>query len=233
MKLFQSSEDFASALAGTKYRDFQRRQFWSTAAYPTAGTSNLILFGDSVSGSVNAQQTNLPRASSFGDCWFLIKSIQSRIYIANRAITSAAGTDATSLLSDFLMGFAQAGVFTMQVNGKDVIQMNKPFLRFAGNDKVQINSAGVTTLTLVDATPNTLGAFVSPPPWGEPVSQLENNAAPYLLDPARAMEPDGNFTAGIAFPSGLIPAIATTQITSNTTLYVGIEFDGIAAFPIA
>lgn len=232
MRTHQSTEDFAQSLAGTKYREFQRQQFYSLVAYPTAGTATLQLFGDAVSGSVNYQQTNLPKANSFGDVYYLIKAVRTKFYIASRAIASAAGTDASSLLSDFLMGFAQAGVFNFTVNSSTIISVPRPFLWLAGNDRPLVRGGGATSLTLASGTPNTLSALVSAPPYGEPVSQYESKGAVYLQDPAISINPNASFDCSITYPSGAVSAIATTQITNNTTLYVGVEFDGIVARPV-
>jgi hypothetical protein len=34
------------------------------------------------------------------------------------------------------------------------------------------------------------------------------------------------------FPSGLVPVIGTTVVASDTTLYIGVEFDGIEIRPL-
>lgn len=232
MKTHKSTEDFAQSLAGTKYREFQRQQFYSLVAYPTTGSATLQLFGEAVSGTVNYQTTNLPKANSFGDVYFLIKAVRTKFYIGTRAIASAVGTDATSLLSDFLLGFAQAGVFQFSVNSSVIITVPRPFLWLAGNDRPICKSAGNQTITLTEAAPNTLLSDVSAAPWGEPASQYESRGAVYLQDPAISINPNASFDCSITYPSGLVPIIATTQVPNSTTLYVGVEFDGIVARPI-
>lgn len=233
MKTFNSDSDFAAALRGTKYREFQRYQFYSLVPYAQAGATTLQLFGDSVSGSVNTQRTNLPKANSFGDVYFLIKAVQTRFYIKTRSILSAVGTDATSILSDFLNGFAQAGVFNFTLDGSTLIQLPKPFLLLAGDDRPAVRSTGDVSLTLTEGTPNTFASNVTAPPWGEPVSQYEGRGVVYLQTPALAINPNASFDCSITYPSGAIAAIAqTAPITSDSVLLVGVEFDGIVARPM-
>jgi hypothetical protein len=56
--------------------------------------------------------------------------------------------------------------------------------------------------------------------------------AAYLVDPQFLIGSDQNFMISIEFPSGLVPVIGTTVVASDTTLYIGVEFDGIEIRPL-
>ena len=62
------------------------------------------------------------------------------------------------------------------------------------------------------------------------MNRNQNNR--YIVDPNILFEAEQQFSVVIDFQSGLIPAIATNIITSNTTLYVGVILDGILFRPV-
>jgi hypothetical protein len=56
--------------------------------------------------------------------------------------------------------------------------------------------------------------------------------AAYLMSPSVLINQDQNFQITIEYQSGLVPVIATTPITANNPLYVGVELDGIEIRPV-
>lgn len=213
MQTYQESSDFVNFLKSTPYREVIRKQWYSYVAYPTAGQSTFNFFGDALSSTTNAQFTNMPKANSFADSYFLIKQITTKMFIGLKNPISYTGTDATTLSADILAGFAQAGYLDFSVGSRSFVQVPKPFLYMAAaTEPLYIRGGGN-----IDANTGCI-------PYVEPQS-----CAPFLLDPALAIEPDANFSVSINYPSGVIPIIASSIVTNNTTLYVGVEFDGIWA----
>lgn len=213
MQTYQESSDFVNFLKSTPYREVIRKQFYSYVAYPLAGQSTFNFFGDALSSTVNAQLTNMPKANSFADSYFLVKQITTKTFIGLKNPIAYTGLDATTLSSDVLAGFMQAGYLDFSVGSRSFIQVPKPFLYMAqATEPLFIRSGG------------SIDANTGHAPYAEPKAQTG-----FLLDPALAIEPDANFTISINYPSGVIPAIATTIITSGTTLYIGVELDGIWA----
>lgn len=213
---YQDSNAFIEFLKGTPYREVIRKQFYSYVNYPLAGTSTLNFFGDAISSTVNAQLTNMPKANSFADSYFLVKSLRVSTFINDSDLLGFAGLDDETTASDVLAGYQQAGYLDFTIGSRSFFQMPKPFLFAAGTDDVDYvtNNSSAVVPTLADHKP-----------WAgaKAVSQ-------FLIDPAIAIEPDANFTISINYPSGAIPLIATGVVVAVTNpLFVGIELDGIWA----
>jgi hypothetical protein len=212
---YKDSSAFIEFLKGTPYREVIRKQFYSYVSYGTAGSSTYNFFGDSVSSTVNSQLTNMPKANSFADSYFLVKSLKTSVFINDSALLGFDGTDASTIASDWLAGFAQAGYLDFTIGSRSFFQIPKPFLFAAATDEVDYvsNNSSAVVPALGDHKPLAGGKACTP----------------FLIDPAIAIEPDANFTVSINYPSGVVPAIGTGVITGANPLYVGIELDGIWA----
>jgi len=110
-----------------------RWQWYSYLPYPSAGASELTFFGQ-VAGQtgVTLQDTNLPKAGSFGQNQFLLKSISTDIRIPNDdtdgfTLANQATLDTRALASDFLNGFVQAGVLSLNIGARPFATIVKPF----------------------------------------------------------------------------------------------------------
>ncbi len=211
-----------------------RQQFYSYVTYPVAGTPNLNFFGTALgNGGETLQTTNLPKANSFGQVHFLLKSIQFQFHIGDPGINTwdASGLDANTLVSDFLMGFMTAGFFSLKIQNRDFIQLPLPFqyLGFNGGSIKKL-TAGVRQLTLTEASPNTYLTLTSSQPAAE-VASKEKGA--YQVDPNILIEAEQNFQCSISFPDGAVPVISTGIVVDATNpLKVGIIFDGIVFRPM-
>lgn len=205
-----------------------RRQFYSFVNYADAGASEYRLFGDAVSGTVNKQLTNMPKAGSFGQNHFMLKAIRCAYFINTEKLTSYASTDATTLFTEFVNGVFQAGVLELTIGSRIMVQVPKPFLYMPSADgRAVVRSEGVRTLTLTEATPNTLLTFDT----SLPNAQLNRNRdSLYLVDPNIVIEAEQNFQVAIRYPSGALPVTATT-ITSANLFYIGVIFDGLVFRP--
>lgn len=205
-----------------------RRQFYSFVTYPDAGASELRLFGDAVSGTVNKQLTNMPKAGSFGQNHFMLKAIRCAYFINQEKTASWVNTDATSLATEMLNGIFHAGVLELTIGSRVMVQVPKPFLYCPPADgRATVRSNGVRTITLTEATPNTLLSFDG----SAPNAQLNRGRdSLYLVDPNIVIEAEQNFQVALRYPSGALPVTATT-ITSSNTFYVGIILDGLVFRP--
>lgn len=212
---YKDQSAFIAFLQGTPYREVLRKQFYSYIAYPLAGATTLNFFGDAISSTVNRQLTNMPKANSFADSYFLVKSLKTAIFINDSEILSYDGTDASTVASDWIAGFAQAGYLDFTIGSRSFFQLPKPFLFSAGSKDADYISS---------ATSGAAAGLANTKPYASGTSD-----SPFLIDPAIAIEPDANFTISVNFPSGLIPVISTGVAGASNMLYVGIELDGIWA----
>lgn len=235
---FFSSDDtlryLQSKYGSANYKSWQsgRRQFYSFITYPVAGAAQFNFFGVALGAAgVTRQDTNIPKAGSFGQVHFLLKSIKFMIYLPDWKLETWAGTDVTTFYSDMLMGFPQAGEFELVIGARPWVQLIKPFLYAPPADgNIQVRTAGIDTLTLNTVTPQAATVVRTAPPWADLGSRHENC---YLLDPAILIEAEQNFQALLNFPSGAVPVISTSVVSDTTNiLQVGCVLDGIQFRPV-
>lgn len=211
-----------------------RKRWYSYLTYPSAGQPILTFFGTAMGQGTPPQTpelTNMPKAGSFGQGHFLLKSIAAVIKINTWNLAAWNGLDASSVYSDLLMGFTQAGVLTLNINSRPFAQIPKPFLYappYDGHERVY--TSGLTSLTLLQGTPNTLGSVTTSPPYAE---QLTLRDSCYLVDPNVFIEAEQNFDVSISFPDGNIPILATSIVNDTTNpLLVGVVLDGVFFRPL-
>lgn len=239
---FFSSDDtlryLQSKYGSADYKNWQsgRRQFYSFVQYPVAGQSSTAFFGTALGAAVGTtvatrQDTNIPKAGSFGQVHFLLKAVSLYIYLPDWKINTWAGTDATTFYADMLMGFIQAGVFTLQIGARPWVQLVKPFLYAPpGDGKPIVKTAGIDTLTVTTATPQAASVVRTAPPWAEPSGRHQNY---YVLDPSILIEAEQKFQATLDYPSGLVPVISTSVVSDTTNiLQIGCVLDGIQFRPV-
>jgi hypothetical protein len=207
---------------------FLRREWWSSVAYPAAGLSEINFFGDAMSGTNNRQITNMKQANSFGNTHFLLKQIECTYWSEDWSHNDHDGTDAETFWSDAVAGFTQAGVFTLTVNGSEYVNEPLPFLRMAPVSAMpHIASAGVQSLTLTEATPNTLLTNVAPSP-----NPLPPTGDGYAVVPNLWIQANEHFETVIGYPGGLIPIIATgINIDATNKTYLKAKFSGLEFRP--
>jgi len=213
-----------------------RWQWYSYVTYPTAGASELNFFGQ-VAGQagVTLQDTNLPKAGSFGQTHFQLKSISTDIQIRNNDVdgfTLAAGVadtlDTFALASDFLNGFVQAGVLEFSVGARPFATIPKPFMYAPppGSPNDYDNSyANQITAVPTSGTTQVVGL-----PW---VTQTKMRSNVYFVDPNILIEAEQQFNVKLSYPSGLLPVISTGVANDSTNpLKVGVILDGLLLRPV-
>jgi len=206
--------------------------FWSLQPYVEAGVSSLNFFGTTYGTSgQNVMLTNLGTQSNFGPNHFLLKSINCSIFVKTWAVNTFAGLNADTLYSDIVNGFVWAGVLDLTIGARPFLQLPKPLLYASpGRGESVVKTSGPTTLTLTEATPNTLATLIGPPPYARLANKRKGN---YLVDPNIFIPAQQTFALSISFPSGLVPVIGTgvTDDSSNP-LYIGVQMSGILFRPV-
>ena len=213
-----------------------RWQWYSYVTYPSAGTTELNFFGQ-VAGQagVTLQDTNLPKAGSFGQTHFQLKSISTDIQINNNDVdgftrANQATIDTRALASDYIGGFVQAGVLRFSVGARPFATIVKPFqyapppgspLDYDNTYVNQISAAPV---------PAAAAADVVGVPWVTQ-TKLRNNV--YFVDPNILIEAEQQFNVSLQFPSGAVPVLATNVVNDTTNpLKVGVILDGLLLRPV-
>lgn len=197
-----------------------RKQFYSYVPYPAGGSTQLNFFGQAVGNNgVTLEETNMPVQGSFGTSSFLIKGVMCNLKTVSENPNAWAGTDATSITSEVLGGFLQAGVLQMEVNAKSYLQIALPFLKAPPADGRTHYYTGGQSTALIDKEASA----------GLP-SRSEQR---YIVDPEFLIAAQQNFSVQIGFPSGAIPPRATSIFNASTNpYYVGVILDGIEFRPV-
>jgi len=196
----------------------RRRSYYSFVAYPQAGQSQFAFFGQTI-GTSDRQLTNIQRSGHL-DNPFIVKAMRCRYYITGQSNNSWAGTDASTLYSDIVNGLFTVGVLRVVITSKEWFQLPCPF-QYApaayGIPEVWNNG--------------TQGNNISYGPYAYP--GMRGREAAYLVDPQFLIGSDQNFLFTIEYPGGIVPVISqTAPVTGNTTLYIGLELDGIEIRPL-
>ena len=223
-----------SKYGSANYNSWQslRKEWWSFVPYLEAGASVYTFFGDAVGQNAKTKQdTNLPKSGSLGQNHFLLKSLRCDIQIADLKLQTAYATDASQLYSDILNGFVHAGVLELVIGDRIFVQIPKPFMYAPPADgRCKVHGAGVTSITLNEAAPNTLNAYISVFPFAT-LNRRQNSA--YIVDPNILIEAEQHFEVRTRFDSGAVPVIGT-GVTDDATnpLKIGVMLDGITFRPV-
>jgi len=213
-----------------------RWQWYSYVTYPSAGTTELNFFGQ-VAGQagVTLQDTNLPKAGSFGQTHFQLKSISTDIQIAVNDVdgftrANQASIDTRALASDYLGGFVQAGVLNFSVGARPFATIVKPF-QYAPPPGSPLDLSN-TFVNQISAAPNPAAgaSAVVGVPW---VTQTKMRPNVYFTDPNILIEAEQQFNVKLNFPSGVVPVLATNVVNDSTNpLKVGVILDGLLLRPV-
>ena len=213
-----------------------RWQWYSYITYPSAGATELNFFGQ-VAGQagVTLQDTNLPKAGSFGQTHFQLKSISTDIQIASNDVdgftrANQATLDTRALASDFLGGFVQAGVLRFSVGARPFATIVKPF-QYApppgsplDYDNTYVNQISAAPVPAAGAS-QVVGV-----PW---ITQTKMRSNVYFVDPNILIEAEQQFNVSLQFPSGIVPVLATNVVNDSTNpLKVGVILDGLLLRPV-
>jgi hypothetical protein len=213
-----------------------RWQWYSYITYPSAGATELNFFGQ-VAGQagVTLQDTNLPKAGSFGQTHFQLKSISTDIQIASNDVdgftrANQATLDTRALASDFLGGFVQAGVLRFSVGARPFATIVKPF-QYAPPPGSPLDYDNTYVNQIIAAPVPAAGAAqVVGVPW---ITQTKMRSNVYFVDPNILIEAEQQFNVSLQFPSGIVPVLATNVVNDSTNpLKVGVILDGLLLRPV-
>jgi len=231
-----------------------RWQWYSYVTYNEAGVGELNFFGQVAGQSgVTLQDTNLPKAGSFGQTHFQLKSISTDIQIASNdvdgfTLANQATLDTRSIASDYLAGFVQAGVLQFSVGARPFATIPKPF-QYApppgspldlDNSYVNqfqattLDAAGAATTFATNPQTNAVAARRSSDVVGVPwVTQTKMRSNVYFVDPNILIEAEQQFNVKISFPSGNVPILATNVVDDTTNpVKIGVILDGLLLRPV-
>jgi hypothetical protein len=213
-----------------------RWQWYSYITYPSAGATELNFFGQ-VAGQagVTLQDTNLPKAGSFGQTHFQLKSISTDIQINNNDVdgftrANQASLDTRALASDFLGGFVQAGVLRFNVGARPFATIVKPF-QYAPppGSPLDYDNTYVNQISAAPVPAAGAGQVVGVP-W---ITQTKIRNNVYFVDPNILIEAEQQFNVSLQFPSGVVPVLATNVVNDSTNpLKVGVILDGLLLRPV-
>jgi hypothetical protein len=213
-----------------------RWQWYSYVTYPSAGTTELNFFGQ-VAGQagVTLQDTNLPKAGSFGQTHFQLKSISTDIQIGNNNVddftrANIATLDTRALASDYLLGFVQAGVLNFSVGARPFATIPKPF-QYAPppGSPLDLDNTYVNQISAAPV-PAAGASQVVGVPW---VTQTKMRSNVYFVDPNILIEAEQQFNVKISFPSGNVPILATNVVDDTTNpVKIGVILDGLLLRPV-
>jgi hypothetical protein len=213
-----------------------RWQWYSYVTYPSAGSTELNFFGQ-VAGQagVTLQDTNLPKAGSFGQTHFQLKSISTDIQINNNDVdgftrANQASLDTRALASDYLGGFVQAGVLRFSVGARPFATIVKPF-QYAPppGSPLDYDNTYVNQISAAPVPAAGAGQVVGVP-W---ITQTKIRNNVYFVDPNILIEAEQQFNVSLQFPSGVVPVLATNVVNDSTNpLKVGVILDGLLLRPV-
>lgn len=213
-----------------------RWQWYSYVTYNEAGVGELNFFGQVAGQSgVTLQDTNLPKAGSFGQTHFQLKSISTDIQIATNNVdtftrSNQATLDTQAFASDYLAGFVQAGVLQFSVGARPFATIPKPF-QYAPPPGSPLDLEN-TYVNQISAAPNPAvgAAGVVGVPW---VTQTKMRSNVYFVDPNILIEAEQQFNVKISFPSGNVPILATNVVDDTTNpVKIGVILDGLLLRPV-
>jgi hypothetical protein len=213
-----------------------RWQWYSYVTYPEVGTGELNFFGQ-VAGQagVTLQDTNLPKAGSFGQTHFQLKSISTDIQIGSNDVdgftrANIATLDTRALASDYLLGFVQAGVLNFNVGARPFATIPKPF-QYAPPPGSPLDLENTFVNQISAAPVPAVGAEqVVGVPW---VTQTKMRSNVYFVDPNILIEAEQQFNVKISFPSGNVPILATNVVDDTTNpVKIGVILDGLLLRPV-
>ena len=213
-----------------------RWQWYSYVTYNEAGVGELNFFGQVAGQSgVTLQDTNLPKAGSFGQTHFQLKSISTDIQIASNDVdgftrANQATLDTRAFASDYLAGFVQAGVLQFSVGARPFATIPKPF-QYAPppGSPLDLENTYVNQISAAPV-PAAGAADVVGVPW---VTQTKMRSNVYFVDPNILIEAEQQFNVKISFPSGNVPILATNVVDDTTNpVKIGVILDGLLLRPV-
>jgi len=205
-----------------------RWEWWDYVRYPAAGTTTPLQFFinplggvDPVSGlQKTIEQTNMPKARTFGQTYFILQAIRTHVFILpKKRQPSAIATDATVIFDKYTGMMEQfndllgTGVLNFNIGQKDYFEIGKPFVHAPPGFGPEIIQHGAV---------NQFAAWTT---------QSNHDKDIWAVTPAQMIEPEQTIDVSIQFPQGN-PAVFTNLVDSaSPSVDVGIILSGYLARP--
>jgi hypothetical protein len=214
----------------TRY-EAQRWSYYDYARYPVAGVGAMSFFINPL-GSVDPvsalaktlEQTNMVKAGSFGQQYFVINAIRTHLFFLPKARQLAAiaalvrlGTDGgTNAFWESFVNVAHSGVARFYAQSKEIAQIPQPFIMAPPGMGLAIDRNAAST---AGAAVITQSYYAQQSPYHGDV---------YCI-PWRVIEPEVQFRFNIEWPNGVV---ALAQIAANNVAVdVGVLLDGYIIRP--
>lgn len=202
----------------------KRYPYYYRYAYPVAGTVTVPFFGTGRAQSGD-QITNIEQPNNFGNVSYLIEAFSFDYYLALPGFPATYTTDASTVYSDLVHGFTQAGFFSFSVGNLNWLQMPLPFKSMPPADGRVCNNVSMGAFAFDQSGMSPFGVT-----GGQTVlcaADLERRALrKFKLQNNIFLAPQQTFQAQINYDVGAVPAIGTDVITSGTVLYLECRIDG-------
>lgn len=209
-----------------------RQPFYFRIVYPAAGANSFYFYGSAVGqNATTLQDTNTPKAGSFGQQSLLIKSISMTAYVESDNVTLWTGADSTTAASDIVAGFAQAGVLRFTIGGKSYLTAPIPFQLLAPSAiSPTFVKAGLASLTGAVSGSSMTGitTILGPAPRANLTRQNVNT---FCFDPAILLAPEQQFSVELGYDSGVVPIIGTGPVTTSQPYFIECLLDGVLIRP--
>lgn len=205
-----------------------RWQFYDYVRYNVAGVSQLQFFvnpqgaADPVStNGKSLEETNCPKARSFGQVYFVIQQIRTHIDLLPKSRQATGIKDQNNLIGNLwsptmktLERLSHQGVLNIKIGQKDYYDIDQPFINCPPGFGPQI-------------TQHASYANTSPSVW---FLQSDRLGDVYNVTPPQMIEPEQTIDLTIDFPNANSPAIAQVNST-DVRLNIGVILDGYIARP--
>lgn len=206
-----------------------RYTFYDSVRLVVAGTNNITLFTNPI-GSTDPistlqktlEDTNLTKAGSFGQQYYIISQIRTKVLTLAKARQPAGISDNTGTIWGNLTGMASAlydllqdGVFLMSIGQKQYYTVAQPF-------KAMPPGIGP------EVTQWASNALLSE---SKMVFQDNDEKNVYAITPAQMVEPDQTFQVSIQFPNANTPAFTNLVNSASPAINIMVMFDGYAVRP--
>lgn len=209
----------------------QRWQQYDWIRYPAAGTTQLrffsVVLGQQDPTSTLAktlEQTNLTKAASFGQVYYIITQIRTFPFFIPKGRQIAALENDTDLLyttiSNAMSKFVELmrrGVLNISILQKQYFDIERPFVNAPPGFGIDIQQHAASFLA----------AYTNSSLWARP---NPDGAATYDVNPPQVVEPENNITVTIDYPT-TSPVFTGLVNSADPRIDVGVLFDGYIVRP--
>jgi len=205
-----------------------RWQFFDYVRYPVAGTGQLSFFVNPLGStdpvsllSKSLEETNIPKARSFGQVYFVVQQIRTHVDVLPKGRQAAGISDQSNVIGNLMTAavpdleqLIHQGVLQFNIGQKEYYDIDQPFVNAPPGFGVHI-------------VQHASFARSSPALW---FKQSHDQGNVYTVTPPQLIEPEQVVEININFPNANSPAIAQVNST-DLKVNIGVILDGYIARP--